>query len=332
MNMSTMKFLVVGLGSMGKRRVRCLRTLSFEDIIGFDPREDRRQEAAVNYGIKTISSLEGVNLRQFSAMVVSVPPDKHAQYAIMAIQNDLPVFIEASVILEDVESIKAAMKPSSYVAPSCTLRFHPMIKDITDIIRSRKYGKITNFSYHSGQYLPDWHPWEKISDFYVSNRPTGGGREIVPFELTWMVDTIGWPKEVKGFFEKTIDFGANIEDTYAFAMKYDGMVGNVLVDVASRYAVRNLIINMEEAQIQWKWDESSFSLYERANDRWIKYSQPEFVASAGYNKNIGEKMYVNELGAFVKGINGEGKYLNTIDDDIKVLQILNDIEKSDGCF
>ena len=40
---------------------------------------------------------------------------------------------------------------------------------------------------------------ESVNDFYVSNRPTGGGREYWPFELTWMVDTIGWPKETRAF-------------------------------------------------------------------------------------------------------------------------------------
>lgn len=91
--------------------------------------------------------------------------------------------------------------------------------------------------------------------FYVSNRLTGGGREIVPFELTWLVDTIGWPQDIKGCFEKTIDFGINIEDSYAFILKYPSMVGVVIVDVAARYAVRNLIINLENAQIQWRWDD-----------------------------------------------------------------------------
>ena len=34
-----MKFLIVGLGSMGKRRIRCLKALGFEShITGFDKR------------------------------------------------------------------------------------------------------------------------------------------------------------------------------------------------------------------------------------------------------------------------------------------------------
>lgn len=327
-----MKFLVIGLGSMGKRRVRCLQALGYTKIIGFDPREDRRTEAHEKYKIETISTLDESILSNVDACIISTPPDRHMLYAKLAIDHKKPAFIEASVILEEVKEIKMYNKNNTFLAPSCTLRFHPMIKDITSIIKGGKYGKITNFSYHSGQYLPDWHPWENVNDFYVSNRVTGGAREIVPFELTWIVDTIGWPLDVKGFFEKTIDFGLNIEDSYAFTMKYVGMIGSVVVDVASRFATRSLIINMELGQIQWRWDEECFHLYEVESRRWVKYNQPEFFANVGYNKNIGEGMYIEEIESFIKGIKSPNTYPNSIDDDIKVLEILNKIEKSDEGF
>ena len=44
---------MVGLGSMGKRRIRNLQFLKNDDIIGFDLREDRCSEASKKYKIKT---------------------------------------------------------------------------------------------------------------------------------------------------------------------------------------------------------------------------------------------------------------------------------------
>ena len=321
-----MKFLVVGLGSMGKRRVRCLQALGYTEIVGYDPRKDRQLESHSKYSIELINSLDQVELSEFDAFIISTPPDKHLQYAKLAIDNNKPAFIEASVLLDEVKAIKTHNKKGVFMAPSCTLRFHPMIKDLTSIIKSAKYGKVTNFTYHSGQYLPDWHPWEKVNDFYVSNRITGGACEIVPFELTWIVDTIGWPNEVKGVFGKTIDFGASIEDTYAFILKYSDKIGSVMVDVASRYATRNLIVNLEKAQIQWRWDDAFFRIYESGVNRWITVNQPEFSSSTGYNKNIGEAMYVDEIDSFVKGIESAIYFPNSIDSDIKVLELLNKIE------
>lgn len=327
-----MKFLVIGLGSMGKRRVRCLKTLGFTNIVGFDVREDRCNEANEKFAIKTTNTFDNISLKDYDALIISTPPDHHTTYAKLSIDNNKPAFIEASVIIDDVKEIQLYNKDNVFLAPSCTLRFHPMIKDIKSIIKSGNYGKVTNFSYHSGQFLPDWHPWEKVSDFYVSNRTTGGGREIVPFELTWIVDTIGWPIDAKGLFEKTMNIGLDIEDSYAFVLKYDSIIGSVLVDVAARYAIRSLIINMEFAQIQWRWDDECFNLYEVENKRWIKYNQSEVNAEIGYNKNIGEEMYINEIKSFIDGISDRKLYPNSIEDDIKILEILNKIENSDGGF
>lgn len=328
------KFLVVGLGSMGKRRIRCLLALGNkkENIIGFDLREDRRSEVMEKYGINTVDSIEKIDFLQIEAVIVSLPPDKHAIGAKIAIDNNKPVFIEASVILEDVKEIKNYNNGKIYVAPSCTMTYHPMIKDITRIIKSGKYGKVCNFSYHSGQYLPDWHPWENVSEFYVGQRITGGAREIVPFELTWMVEVLGFPKEIKGHYRKTIDFGCEIEDTYTCSMNYGDVVGTLIVDVAARFALRNLIINLEEAQIQWRWDKKQIEIYEAKTKRWIYFEQPTFEANTGYNANIGEQMYIDEISAFLAGIKDRSKYPNSIENDIKVLELLKGIEDSDGGF
>lgn len=328
------KFLVIGLGSMGKRRIRCLRALGCEKetVLGFDLREDRRLEVQDKYGIQTFNDVKKINFSQVKAVIVSLPPDKHAIGAKIAIDNNKPVFIEASVVLEDVVDIQKYNNGKVFIAPSCTMTYHPMIKDIKSIVQSGKYGKVCNFSYHSGQYLPDWHPWENVKDFYVGQRITGGAREIVPFEFTWIVDLLGFPMEVKGYYRKTIDIGCDIEDSYTCSINYGNTVGTMIVDVAARYAVRNLVINLEEAQIQWRWDKKQIELYEVQTGRWIYFEQPTLTNIAGYNENIGEKMYIEELEAFIKGIEDRAVYPNTIEKDIKVLELLKAIEDSDGGF
>ncbi|MEI6346615.1 MAG: Gfo/Idh/MocA family oxidoreductase [Bacteroidota bacterium] len=326
------KFLVLGLGSMGKRRVRCLKSLGYSSITGFDFREDRRQEAKEKYGIETLDSVDSSTISAFDVLIISTPPDQHTHYAKLAIDNLKPAFIEGSVLLNEVKELIAYNKNQVFLAPSCTLKFHPIIKDISSLIKDKKYGKVTNFSYHSGQFLPDWHPWENVKDFYVSKRETGAGREIVPFELTWIVDAIGWPNDVKGVFGKTLEVGAEIDDTYAFLLDYKTFFGSIIVDVAARFATRNLIINLERAQLLWNWEDGVLKLYEADSMRWISFHQPESLAAAGYNKNIIEKMYIDEIDAFIMGIKNPANYPNSLEDDLKVLQILDKIEKSYGGF
>ena len=319
--------LVIGLGSMGKRRIRCLKRLGFQSTFGYDLRKDRREEAKEKYKVGVVSNLDKGILDKIDALIISTPPDQHNQYIRLAIENKKPAFVEASVILEGLAELNSlAKKQHILIAPSCTVRFHPAIKDIRNIVASRQYGKVTNFSYHSGQYLPDWHPWENIKDFYAGRKETGGCREIVPFELTWIVDVMGVPKKVGGLFGKTMDIGADIDDTYVISMDFGDFYGNITVDVVSRYATRSLILNMERGQILWRWDEGVVKLYDGVSQRWINYYYPQGQTVEGYNKNVIEDIYVEETQSFISAIEGKGKFPNSLDDDIEVLKLLYKLE------
>jgi len=321
------KALVIGLGSMGRRRVRCLRQLGVREIEGFDTRADRRAAAAQEYGIAVREQLAAADVRGFDAVVVSTPPDQHHTALAWAIEAGKPVFVEASVIRDPLPALdERARAKGVVVAPSCTLRFHAAIRDITRLVRSGAYGKVCNFSYHCGQYLPDWHPWEKVTDYYVSNPLTGGAREIVPFELTWMVEAFGWPQAVQGTKLRTTDVGAPIDDTYAAVLRFDGFVGTLVVDVVARQAVRKLTLNFERASLAWDWDSGVVRVWEAEPGRLVELHQPKAVAHAGYHQNIGEAMYVEEIESFLAAAQGRGAFPHSLQDDIRVLSLLEQIE------
>src|SRR5262245_8694171 len=125
-----MNFLVIGLGSMGKRRVRCLKALGYSSIFGFDRRQDRRDEASKLYELATFDDIEkAIDRSQPHAVIISVPPDVHHIYMKIATERRIHFFVEASVLDIDIEEIDASVKCAGIVgAPSATLRFHPGIK------------------------------------------------------------------------------------------------------------------------------------------------------------------------------------------------------------
>ena len=323
-----MKFFIAGLGSMGKRRIRNLQALGYQDITGYDIRDDRNKETEDIYHIKILHDYNDIRFNDFDAIIVSVPPDAHNTYLKQAVLYKRPVFVEASVILSGLAKINTAAKKNNVlIAPSCTLKFHPAIKIIKEIVQSKDYGKMTNFVYHSGQYLPDWHPWEQVTEYYVSKKETGGGREIVPFELTWIVDILGFPKRITGFYGKTMDIGVEIDDTYAISLEFQEIYGLLLVDVVSRYATRRLTMNFEKAQLVWKWDEQCVRIYDSDKETWSEKHYRKGKSYEGYNSNIIEEMYTEEIQAFINAIKGTGVFSNSLDEDIKVLKQLYKMEK-----
>jgi predicted dehydrogenase len=326
------KIVVVGLGSMGKRRVRNLQAIGDFEITGFDLREDRREEAKSLYKINVISDLtQKLFSDSIYAMIISVPPHLHHIYMKIAADNNIPAFVEASVVDNNMDEIITEFESSNTLcAPSGTLYFHPAIKQIYSIVQEGRLGKITNVTYHSGQYLPDWHTYEKVSEYYVSNKETGGAREIVPFELTWLTKLFGFPNYVSGVVKKTIEIeGAEeIDDTYNALLEYPSFILNLVVDVVSRSATRRLLINGSEGQLFWDWNENKIKIYSSVDNSWKEMPYEVLSSASGYNKNITEQMYIDEVLNFLSAIEGKEPFFNDLSYDHKVLKLLYTIEES----
>lgn len=329
-----MKYLIIGLGSMGKRRIRCLQALGHpeKEIAGFDIREDRRQEVKSKYGVNVFDSFEKA-LQQHNpdALIISVPPDLHHIYMQKSVENDLPFFVEASVLDTNFEKLIAETKERSIIGvPSATMLFHPAIKKIKQIIDEGELGKICNITFHSGQYLPDWHTYEEVSDFYVSNKETGGAREILPFELTWITSIFGYPNRLSGVYKKTtnIQGAEEIDDTYSFILDYDSFLINGLIDVVSRSATRKLLINGNLKQLAWDWNKDAIEIFDPEKNEWEQRSYSMKQAEEGYDPRIGENMYIDEVRAFIDAVNGNGNFPNSLEEDHKVLKMLYAIEKA----
>jgi len=328
-----MKFLVIGLGSMGKRRIRCLQALGFQDIVGVDVRQDRRLEAQTSYGIQVHSDYADTMQQQaFGGVVISLPPLLHVAAMQACLKHNTPFFVEASVVDDGLADIIRAVKEQGLLAaPSSTLHFHPAIACIRDIVSSGALGTLSNVMLHSGQYLPDWHTYEKVSDYYVSTPATGGAREIVPFEMTWFTEVFGFPQNVSCHFRKTIHIeGAEgIADTYNALLDYGSFLANVTVDVVSRQATRRLLINGSKQQLVWNWEDAAVKVFDGATATWTEIPYDSGTSAVGYNKNIGENMYIDEIRAFVDAIKGKATFPNNLDNDHAVLQLLYRLESTD---
>ena len=168
-------FLIVGLGSMGKRRIRNLRVNGEEKIIGFDIRIDRRKEAETKYNIQTIDDFKILSPDDFDVVIISTSPEAHGDYIRFALEHKKHFFVEHPTTDDGYEDIFEHNHLDIIKVPSCTFLFYEPIKMIKNILDEDAIGKILAFQYHMGQYLPDWHPWEDYRTFYMAKKEQGGG-------------------------------------------------------------------------------------------------------------------------------------------------------------
>lgn len=320
-----MKVLQIGLGSMGKRRVRNLQYLGYHDIIGFDPRKDRISEANRLYGIETVDLLDNVVLDEITHIVISTPPDMHSEYIIWALNNNKHIFIEASVIDDAYPEIIELLKNSRMIlAPSCTMRFDPLNVKVKEILESYKLGKPVLAQHHFGQYLPYWHPYESIKDFYVSNRKTGAAREIVPFDLVYISWFLGAPKgKIAALITKTDILDIGIDDIYSLQYKTEKNCHvQFSIDVVSKRSYRNTKIVCENGSIELDSVKGELSIYSSHNDAWSIYTRTQLSTTKST-----EEMYILEMQNFINATFGLCEWTYTLQEDWEVLKWLYSAEK-----
>lgn len=325
-----LKLLVIGQGSMGRRRVRNLLHIGGQEVAAFEPDPSRRDAAAAEGGIVVFDSFEEGLEWGPDALVVSTPPDHHHEYALAAARRDLHFFTEASVVPGETAELIAAVNGRPIVAaPSCTLRFHPGIQLLRRRIEEGAIGRPVAVLHHVGQHLADWHPWEDYRTFYVASRETGAAREIVPFELNWMTYLFGPIVSVEGTCGKFSSLEVDIDDLYAAIVHFDsGVRATLVVDVISRPAVRSARVVGDDGTMIWDFGGRVVREWDQAAERWLEHPDPPPVQGPG-GAWVAENMYIEEMRGFVRAItDGRGHYPFSLREDEHLLAALAALERS----
>ena len=93
-----MRICVIGLGSMGKRRIKLLKLLRSDLIItGIDNNTKRVESVAEEYGIECYSNLSDI-VEKLDCAFVCTPPNLHASIINECLENNLHVFSEINLI------------------------------------------------------------------------------------------------------------------------------------------------------------------------------------------------------------------------------------------
>ena len=325
----TLKILVVGLGSMGKRRIRNLVKLGYRDILGFDTQKFRRNESSRKYKIKTVKNIDDALKCNPKVMIISTPPDLHLKYANLAINNNIDFFMELNHSSSHVKQIINKMKRRKIIAASsCTMRYHPIVLELEKLLNKKKIGKILQIHHYNGQNLKTWHPWEDYKKFFVSKKETGGAKELVPFELNWLIYLFSKIESVSANVEKISDLDVDIDDIYQIHAKFkNGIVGNLIFDVVSNPSFRETKLIGSKGVILCDFKEGIIQI--NTGKKWsVKKLEMDGIALDYMGNTTPENVYEKEIKNFLLAVKHKQKYPFSLDQDLQILKVLDAIELS----
>lgn len=212
-----MRVLVIGGGSMGRRRMRDLSARGDVCVGLLDFRPDRREQVAGRFGVQTFDTLESALNWKPAALVISTPPDKHADYVDLALQRGLHHFSEANIWTVDPVRVESVSKEKQLIsAASCSMHYLPVVKELKRLVQ-QDLGRLHGYQMLLSTYQPNWHPGEG-TEYYARHRATAAAREMVPFELLYLNDIFGFPGSIAGTVIQRGTLGEQMKDLWSLQM------------------------------------------------------------------------------------------------------------------
>lgn len=323
-----MRIGIVGLGSMGKRRLRLIQeNFSGKTICGIDTNLNRREEVNTEYNITVFENLEEAKEKfDIDTVFVCTSPITHETIIIQALNLDCHVFTEINLLNSYYGKItELSKKQKKVIYLSSTFLKRKEINYIKDRLKNKNN---YTYRYHVGQYLPDWHPWENYQDFFVSNKLTNGCRELLAIEFPWITETFSDIEKVESYSRSISNLQLDFPDSYSLLLKHsNGVVGTITVDIVSRTPKRELTIISEEDQIEWLGNPNSLLAWDRNSNTMKKIKlYREIQHDSNYSHTIIEDAYLEEVREFFDVVSGDTISEYTFEKDNKIVNLINKIE------
>lgn len=322
-----MKALIVGLGSMGKRRIRLLKGIDPSiEIIGVDTWDERRAQVE-EMGHKTFTSIADAAAEKPDVAFVCTAPLSH--YAILKelLTYKINSFTELNLVKDGYEELMELAKTNDTVLfLSSTMLYRGEINFILDEVK--KYEKPVSYIYHIGQYLPDWHPWESYKNFFVGNKRTNGCREIFGIEMPWLIEAFGKVTDVYSVSNKVTDLDIDFDDRYFVTLTHEsGARGVLSVDVVCPKAVRNLEVYGEGLHLFWEGNPKAlWKFNNETKEKEFINTYVTFEHDSRYSDNIVENAYVDEMQNFLNVVKGTETPKYSFEKDLYTISVMDKIE------
>lgn len=321
-----MRVIVVGYGSMGRRRIRLLlRLVDYCEILCVDSSEKRREEILKD-GYKCFSELQEAIKKGADVAFVCTSPGHHAEIILQLLEAKIHVFTELNLIDTEYSKIIALSKEKGKIVfMSSTMLYDKQIQEIDRQIKAVR--KPVSYIYHVGQYLPDWHPWEDYRNFFIGKKETNGVKEIYAIQLPWIINTFGKIEYIKAVRNKCTDLDIDFEDSVITTFQHtNGNMGVFIADTVSRRAVTSLEVIGEDIHLFWNGCNDGLFFFNTEIGELCQINCYEKVEHReGYADNIIENRYIDEIQDFLNAVRGISLPMYSLEKDKYTLSIIKEI-------
>ena len=324
-----MKFLIAGLGSIGRRHMRNLITLDEKDIVLLRTGRTTLSEDELA-SFPQEADLQGALAKHKpDAVVVANPTSLHLDIAIPAAEAGCHILLEKPVShsLDGLDALqKAADESGSRVLVGFQFRYHPTLNMARELIQSDALGQVLTIHAHWGEYLPNWHPWEDYRLSYAARADLGGGViRTLTHPLAYLRFLLGEVDALWSINGHISSLEMDVEDAAEIGLKFtSGAIGGVHVNYVQRPPVHRLEVVGTKGTL--RWDNADGILYfHKMPAEFGTWSanppQPEIKQinpPDGFDRN---QLFMDQTKHFLEVVRGE-QPICSLQDGIQAMQLV----------
>ncbi len=312
-----MRLAIIGCGSIGKRHLRNLKHLGFQELLAFDIQESRCQEVQKEYGVPAYRDRNEILDQRPQVAFICTPTRSHLEDAVWAARAGCHLFIEKPVAdsLEGAAALLDLVEQRRLLTMvGCTFRFHPGLRQAKALVDQGALGTIISARAQFGQYLPDWHPWEDYRQGYSARRDLGGGVLLDRIhELDYLRWLLGEVTEVGALMGHLSHLEIDTEDTVEVLLRFArGAFGSIHLDYVRRLYDCSLEIIGDQGLVRWSYQDHRISWYLARDGVWSGQAWPRYDGNA---------MYLEQLRNFFQVLEGKESSALTAAEGYRVLAI-----------
>jgi predicted dehydrogenase len=186
------KVLVIGVGSIGERHLRCFQVTGRVQLSICDVDAVLRAQVAQAQGINRVyASVDEALADRPDAAVITTPAHLHVSMAIKLAEAGVHLLIEKPLGtgLEGLDRLVTVVNQRRLVAAVAYVhRANPILQAMRAAIASGRFGPPVQLVITAGQHFPTYRPAYRT--IYYRDRNTGGG--AIQDALTHLVNTAEW--------------------------------------------------------------------------------------------------------------------------------------------
>lgn len=310
------KILVIGVGSIGERHVRCFQKTGRAEISICELNSELRTQIQERYALReAFGDLDAALADRPDAAVICTPAHLHIPMARQIASAGISLLIEKplSISLDGIDDLAHAIRERDLkLSIAYVTRVHPVLQSMREAILSHRFGKPLELIAVSGQHFPLYRPaYRKI---YYTRHETGGG--AIQDALTHMLNASEW---IVGPVTRLVCDAAHlrledveVEDTVHLVTRHGAVLGNFSLNQHQAPNESTLTIVCERGTLR----------FEAHRTRWLSCVEPGADWTVEFETSLErDDLFVRQADAFLDALEGIAPLMCPLDEGLQTLKV-----------